>query len=69
MKRRVFGGNYGEVAMLNADSEVAQRMNEKGDLTLGDVGDNFVYGSVANDALFGGDGHDLIVSGGDDDAR
>jgi len=44
--------------------EVAQSINEQGDLISGGDGNDLIYGSNANDALFGGAGSDLLVGGG-----
>jgi Ca2+-binding RTX toxin-like protein len=49
------------------DGEIAQGINEKGDLATGGSGNDFVYGSNGKDALLGGEGHDLLVGGGGND--
>ncbi len=64
---QLFGENYGDSETLIANGEVAQGINEKGDLASGDTGNDLIYGSDRNDALFGGEGHDLLVGGGGDD--
>lgn len=39
-----------------AAGETAQSINQKGALASGDAGNDLIYGSNRNDALFGGDG-------------
>ena len=58
---QLFGESYGDRETLIANGEVAQGINEKGDLASGDTGNDLIYGSARNDALFGGEGHDLLV--------
>ena len=49
---QLFGENYGDRETLIADGEVAQGINEKGDLASGDTGNDLIYGSDRNDALY-----------------
>ena len=49
---QVFGESYGDRETLIANGEVAQGINEKGDLAPGDTGNDLIYGSDRNDALY-----------------
>jgi Ca2+-binding RTX toxin-like protein len=51
---QVFGENKGEMDDIIADGEVAQSINQKGDLLSGGGGNDLVYGTGKKDALFGG---------------
>jgi Ca2+-binding RTX toxin-like protein len=64
---QLFAENYGEMTDLVAAGEIAERINEQGDIIGGGGGNDFIYGSDRNDALFGGAGQDLLVGGGGDD--
>ncbi len=63
----LFAENFGEMNALVATGEVAEGINEKGDLLSAKGGTDQLYGSDRNDALFGGGGDDLLVGGGGDD--
>ena len=60
---QLFGENKGDMADLIATGEVAEGIDEQGDLIGGGDGNDFVYGAERNDLLFGGNGQDLIVAG------
>ena len=51
---RIYGNNMGEMDVLIAEGETAEGVDERGDLLSGRNGNDFVYGSNRNDALFGG---------------
>jgi Ca2+-binding RTX toxin-like protein/LysM repeat protein len=57
---RIFAEDYGDMFTLIADGGEAQSINEKGDVASGGAGNDFVYGSDRKDALFGGEGVDLL---------
>lgn len=63
----LFGEYYGEMADLVQAGEVADSIDEKGDLLAAGGGNDQLYGSKRNDVLFGGGGNDLLVGGGGDD--
>ena len=65
---KLFGDDYGEMDQLIANGEIANGINERGDLIKGEDGNDYIYGSDRKDLLFGGSGHDLLVGGGGDDA-
>jgi len=51
---RIYGNNMGEMDVLIAEGETAEGVDERGNLLSGRNGNDFVYGSNRNDALFGG---------------
>jgi len=64
---QLFGEINADMDDIIAAGEVAQSINEQGDLISGETGNDFVYGSDRNDALFGGAGLDILVGGPGDD--
>jgi Ca2+-binding RTX toxin-like protein len=64
----IFGDSYGDQEALIAAGDTAQSIDEKGDFIGGNgAGDNFIYGSNANDILLAYEGKDLIAGAGGDD--
>jgi len=51
---RIYGNNIGEMDVLIAEGETEEGVDERGNLLSGRNGNDFVYGSNRNDALFGG---------------
>jgi len=51
---RIYSNNMGEMDVLIAEGETAEGVDEHGNLLSGRNGNDFVYGSNRNDALFGG---------------
>lgn len=64
---QLFGESLGEMSALIAAGEVAEGINEQGELIGGGDGNDYIYGAERNDALFGGAGQDLIVAGAGND--
>jgi len=64
---QLYGDNYGGMSTLVNTGEVAESINEKGDLLSAEGGTDQLYGSNRNDALFGGGGNDLLIGGGGND--
>ncbi len=64
---QIYGDNAAEMATLVNTGEIAESINEQGDLIGGADGNDYLYGTARNDAIFGGAGQDMVVAGAGND--